>query len=68
MLVPQSNHSHSDSFADASQLPDGALYPPTPQGQAAYFEALRSVLLQVPNDNLTMFDFTGAALPSRSPR
>jgi arabinogalactan endo-1,4-beta-galactosidase len=80
-----------NSLADASQLPDGALYPPTPQGQASYFEALRSVLLQVPNgrgvgffdwepewipgvgwepgagnpnDNLTMFDFTGAALPS----
>jgi arabinogalactan endo-1,4-beta-galactosidase len=75
----------------ADQLPDGAAYPATPQGQAAYFEALRSVLGQVPgghgagfldwepewipgvgwapgegnpNDNLTMFDFTGAALPS----
>ncbi len=75
----------------ADQLPDGAAYPATPQGQAAYFEALRSVLGQVPgghgagfldwepewipgvgwepgagnpNDNLTMFDFQGAALPS----
>ncbi len=75
----------------ASQLPDGAAYPPTTQGQAAYFEALRSVLQQVPgghgagfvdwepewipgvgwepgagnpNDNLTMFDWQGNALPS----
>jgi arabinogalactan endo-1,4-beta-galactosidase len=75
----------------ADQLPDGAAYPATIQGQAAYFEALRSVLAQVPgghgagfldwepewipgvgwepgagnpNDNLTMFDFQGAALPS----
>jgi arabinogalactan endo-1,4-beta-galactosidase len=63
------------------QLPDGAAYPATRQGQAACFEALRSVLGQVPgghgagfldwepgagnpNDNLTMFDFQGAALPS----
>lgn len=72
-------------------MPDGAAYPATRQGQAAYFEALRSVLGQVPgghgagfldwepewipgvgwepgagnpNDNLTMFDFQGAALPS----
>lgn len=81
----------ANSFSDAGQLPDGNLYPPTPQGQAAYFEALRAVLLGVPdgrgvgfldwepewipgvgwepgagnpNDNLTMFDFTGSALPS----
>jgi arabinogalactan endo-1,4-beta-galactosidase len=89
----------ANSFTDASQLPDGDLYPPTPQGQAGYFEALRDVLSQVPggkgvgffdwepewipgvgwepgagnpNDNLTMFDFAGRALPSlrafRSPR
>jgi arabinogalactan endo-1,4-beta-galactosidase len=81
------------------QLPDAVTYPATPAGQAAYFEALRDVLLSVPNgrglgfvdwspewipgvgwapgegnpnDNLTMFDWTGAALPSvhsfRSPR
>jgi len=76
---------------DASQLPDGALYPATPTGQAGYFEALRDILRAVPNgrgagfldwepewipgvgwepgagnpnDNLTMFDFNGAALPS----
>jgi arabinogalactan endo-1,4-beta-galactosidase len=81
-----------DNFVwDASQLPDGALYPATPAGQAGYFEALRRILQTVPdglgagfvdwepewvpgvgwttgagnpNDNLTMFDFTGAALPS----
>jgi arabinogalactan endo-1,4-beta-galactosidase len=72
-------------------LPDQATYPVTPQGQAAFFEALRQVLLDVPdgrglgffdwepewvpgvgwepgagnpNDNLTMFDFDGKALPS----
>jgi arabinogalactan endo-1,4-beta-galactosidase len=76
---------------DQSQLPDGATYPATPEGQAAYFEALRDVIRAVPgghglgfmdwepewvpgvgwapgqgnpNDNLTMFDFSGAALPS----
>jgi arabinogalactan endo-1,4-beta-galactosidase len=72
-------------------LPDQATYPPTATGQAAFFEALRQILLDVPdgrglgffdwepewtpgvgwepgagnpNDNLTMFDFTGRALPS----
>jgi arabinogalactan endo-1,4-beta-galactosidase len=81
----------ANSFADAATLPDGDRFPPTPQGQAGYFEALRAVLLQVPgqrgagfldwepewipgvgwepgagnpNDNLTMFDWSGAALPS----
>jgi len=80
------------NFVDSdSQLPDGALYPATPQGQAGYFAALRGVLAQVPgglgagffdwepewipgvgwepgagnpNDNLTMFDWQGNALPS----
>jgi arabinogalactan endo-1,4-beta-galactosidase len=78
-------------ITDAASLPDGDRFPATPQGQAAYFEALRGVLLQVPdkrgagfvdwepewipgvgwepgagnpNDNLTMFDWSGAALPS----
>jgi arabinogalactan endo-1,4-beta-galactosidase len=78
-------------FTDAGTLPDGDRFPATPAGQAAYFEALRQVLLRVPgrrgagffawepewipgvgwqpgdgnpNDNLTMFDWTGAALPS----
>ncbi|WP_345713044.1 arabinogalactan endo-1,4-beta-galactosidase, partial [Kineococcus glutinatus] len=76
---------------DVSQLPDAGTYPATPQGQAAYFETVRQVLLDVPggrglgffawepewvpgvgwapgegnpNDNLTMFDRSGAALPS----
>ena len=75
----------------SDQLPDAATYPATPTGQAAYFEALRDVLIAVPdgrglgfidwspewipgvgwapgegnpNDNLTMFDWDGAALPS----
>jgi len=75
----------------ADQLPDAAVYPATPAGQAAYFEGLREVLAAVPdgkglgfvdwspewipgvgwapgegnpNDNLTMFDWDGAALAS----
>jgi arabinogalactan endo-1,4-beta-galactosidase len=75
----------------ASQLPDGARFPATQSGQAAYFEELRTVLAAVPNgrgagffdwepgwlpgigwspgegnpnDNLTMFDWSGNALPS----
>ncbi len=31
------------------QLPDGDRFPATPQGQAAYFEALRDILRRVPN-------------------
>ncbi len=81
----------ANSFDSESQLPDGAAYPATPQGQAGYFSALRDVLAQVPdgrgagffdwepewipgvgwepgagnpNDNLTMFDWQGNALPS----
>ena len=76
---------------DISELPDAETFPPSPQGQAAYFEALRQVLADVPdgrgagffawepewvpgvgwapgqgnpNDNLTMFDTSGAALPA----
>jgi len=72
-------------------LPERASYPPTPEGQAAFYEALRQVFLEVPDDlgtgfivwepewlpgvghepgsgnpmdNLTMFDWNGAALPS----
>ncbi|PPK98416.1 arabinogalactan endo-1,4-beta-galactosidase [Kineococcus xinjiangensis] len=74
-----------------SQLPDGGRFPASPEGQAAYFEALRAVLVGIPggrglgffawepewlpgvgwapgegnpNDNLTMFDRSGAALPA----
>jgi arabinogalactan endo-1,4-beta-galactosidase len=74
-----------------SQLPDGARFPATTTGQAAYFEELRNILAAVPggrgagffvwepgwlpgvgwapgegnpNDNLTMFDWSGNALPS----
>ncbi|HEY2176630.1 MAG TPA: glycosyl hydrolase 53 family protein [Mycobacteriales bacterium] len=81
----------ANSFTSADQLPDAAAFPPTRAGQAAYFEALRQVIAQVPgghgagffdwepewvpgvgwepgagnpNDNLTMFDWTGEALPS----
>jgi arabinogalactan endo-1,4-beta-galactosidase len=72
-------------------LPDEETYPATPHGQAAFFDALRRILLDVPrghgvgffdwepgwipgvgwepgagtpNDNLTMWDFAGRALPS----
>lgn len=78
-------------ITSADQLPDVGRFPPSPAGQAAYFEALRDLLRAVPdglgagfvdwepewvpgvgwepgagnpNDNLTMFDFTGRALPS----
>ena len=78
-------------IARREQLPDADRFPATPQGQAAYFEALREVLLSVPqrrclgffawepawlpgvgwepgagnpNDNLTMFDHDGRALPA----
>ncbi len=81
----------ANSVSDPATLPDGAAYPPTPAGQAAYFAALRGILHDVPrglglgffdwepewvpgvgwepgagnpNDNLTMFDFSGRALPS----
>jgi arabinogalactan endo-1,4-beta-galactosidase len=38
------------NFIDSdAQLPDGALYPATPAGQAGYFEALRDILAQVPD-------------------
>ena len=33
----------------ADQMPDVAQYPVTPSGQAAYFEALRTILAQVPD-------------------
>lgn len=78
-------------ISEIGQLPDAERYPPTPHGQAAYFERLRRVLREVPagrgtgffdwepewlpgvgwepgagnpNDNLTMFDHHGRALPS----
>ncbi|MDT3396015.1 glycosyl hydrolase 53 family protein [Streptomyces sp. B1866] len=75
----------------ADQLPDVARFPATPAGQAAYFEALRALLADLPGGrglgflawepawvpgvranrrqerlyaNLTMFDWSGAGLPS----
>lgn len=82
---------HGNLIAEASQLPDRENWPPTPQGQFAYFQALRDVFGRVPggralgfmswepewipgvgwapgegnpNDNLTLFDFNGEALPA----
>lgn len=40
---------HPDRFCTSTeQLPDSATYPPTPAGQAAFFEALRGCLGRVP--------------------
>lgn len=33
----------------STQLPDQSTYPPTKQGQAAFFEAIRQILLKVPD-------------------
>lgn len=78
-------------LSSLDQLPDAAIWPPTPAGQLAYFTAIRSVFAHVPgghglgfmswepewipgvgwtpgegnpNDNLTLFDFDGRALPA----
>lgn len=37
-----------NAVTDNAQLPDGDAYPATPEGQAAWAEALRQVLLRVP--------------------
>ncbi|QYF89079.1 glycosyl hydrolase 53 family protein [Arthrobacter sp. PAMC25284] len=39
----------------AEDLPEAGLYPPTPAGQAAYFERLRRVLQQVPGGRCAGF-------------
>lgn len=73
------------------ELPESDTFPPTPQGQAAFYEALRAVVAGVPGghgagflvwepgwlpgvgweagagnqyENMTMFDWSGNALPS----
>ena len=78
-------------LSSLDQLPDASIWPPTPEGQLAYFTALRGVFAHVPdrhglgfmawepewipgvgwtpgqgnpNDNLTLFDFEGRALPA----
>jgi arabinogalactan endo-1,4-beta-galactosidase len=35
--------------SDAADLPDGALYPPTPAGQQQFYQALRQILIDVPD-------------------
>ncbi len=46
------NGDRLDNFVtSAEQLPEAERFPPTPEGQAAYFEALRSLLLQVPKEH-----------------
>ncbi|MDQ0849976.1 arabinogalactan endo-1,4-beta-galactosidase [Arthrobacter sp. B3I9] len=39
----------------SADLPEAALYPPTPEGQAKYFERLRDMLAQVPGDRCAGF-------------
>jgi arabinogalactan endo-1,4-beta-galactosidase len=78
-------------ITELGQIPDAERFPPTPAGQAAFYEALRQVLVRVPdgrgagffpwepewlpgvgwqpgagnpNDNMTMFDWEGEALPA----
>lgn len=39
----------ANGFNPTSVLPDGDLYPATPDGQRAYYEALRTTCLKIPN-------------------
>src|ERR687885_2160522 len=45
----QNGYGAENIVSRVDQLPDGYRFPPTSEGQAAYFEALRSVLMDVPN-------------------
>jgi arabinogalactan endo-1,4-beta-galactosidase len=40
--------SEANVVTSAAELPDGDLYPPTPTGQQAFYQALRQLLLDVP--------------------
>lgn len=40
---------------NGAELPEAALYPPTPEGQAKYFEGLRQMLSQVPGGRCAGF-------------
>jgi arabinogalactan endo-1,4-beta-galactosidase len=44
-----SNTTSSSWVTTTAALPDGALYPPTPAGQAGYYSALRNVVAAVPS-------------------
>jgi arabinogalactan endo-1,4-beta-galactosidase len=44
-----------NAVTGAGELPDGSSFPPTPEGQAAWFEALRDVLAGVPDGHGTGF-------------
>ncbi len=51
-------------FWNLGQLPDISLFPPTPTGQLAYFQALRGLLEQVPDGRgLGFFDWEPGWLP-----
>ncbi len=55
---------NGDWFQYISQLPDSALFPPTPTGQLAYFRALRDLLEQLPDGRgLGFFDWEPGWLP-----
>lgn len=41
--------SEPNVISNAADLPDGALYPPTPTGQQHFYQALRRILLAVPD-------------------
>ncbi|HUK69717.1 MAG TPA: glycosyl hydrolase 53 family protein [Streptosporangiaceae bacterium] len=51
-------------FWYADQLPDASLFPPTPNGQLAYFQALRGLLEQVPDGRgIGFFEWEPGWLP-----
>jgi arabinogalactan endo-1,4-beta-galactosidase len=51
-------------FQYTAQLPDMALFPPTPTGQLAYFQALRDLLEQLPDGRgIGFFDWEPGWLP-----
>lgn len=50
--------------SSADSLPEADLYPPTPQGQAAYFAALKNILADVPNQHgVGLVDWEPGYLP-----
>jgi arabinogalactan endo-1,4-beta-galactosidase len=59
------NGDQLENFITApDQLPDGAAYPATPAGQAAYFEALREVIAAVPDGlGAGFFDWSPEWIP-----
>lgn len=50
-------------LAELSQLPDAAVFPPTPAGQQKYFTQLREALLSVPGGAAGFFDWEPGWVP-----